>query len=750
MKKFRFLSLAAAAALLTLGACSEDKLAVDDEMNSRPNLEDPKDAVFLEVTVDLPNAGNSRSFTDNPNDDTSTSNSGVEVGQNYENSVNDVIVVLASKNNYNFIAAASVNAGDLSTTSPNFSQYKVLSKFSKTQLQNYYTTVNEDGILEDPTASVFVFCNPTIEVYNAIFGTGIGGNNGAVQGKNDWVNAAGKVTASSPIWAENNFLMSNSSIAHRLLPAKLSDWDYFTTEETAFDLSGANEAGTTQIDNSNKNGGGVNPVRVERAVARFDFRDGSEDKLDGNGMGNFTYHVYDIQEKEADAAEPVTKHVLNIQLQKMSLVNMNNDYFFLRHVSADGLLAGSQICKPETPWIYQNGILDMSKPGNFVVDADQEWKTQTIAAWGAKDKPADTKFAEHFIYPLFNDDGTIDNTNLINDRWGTSVMASVVNRGTDNNTEGWKNDHKDYKIWRYTTENTIAGIEDQCNGVSTGVVFKGWLTVEEGAAENVKDENTKDVIETIRKAHAGELKRDDPYANPILYYFGGTLYSTWTNLEKAAIEAAAPSYTWVPANIGDDGVVTKGHYELGSINRSNSVYKAVFGEGGFGEIKVSLAEYNEDTNAPTGEMKVYTITDTKAQDANSANASWHAWDKANKPSSGDLKEAFKKNVAGAGISIYQTSVDPSYGVGYYCYYYYWNRHNDNLNNGVMGPMEFATVRNNVYKLAITKVSRLGHPRISENDPNPPTPNTPDESEDVYLTVTTEVLPWVVRVNNIEF
>ena len=68
----------------------------------------------------------------------------------------------------------------------------------------------------------------------------------------------------------------------------------------------------------------------------------------------------------------------------------------------------------------------------------------------------------------------------------------------------------------------------------------------------------------------------------------------------------------------------------------------------------------------------------------------------------------------------------------------------------MGPMEFATVRNNVYKLAITKVSRLGHPRISENDPNPPTPNTPDESEDVYLTVTTEVLPWVVRVNNIEF
>ena len=60
------------------------------------------------------------------------------------------------------------------------------------------------------------------------------------------------------------------------------------------------------------------------------------------------------------------------------------------------------------------------------------------------------------------------------------------------------------------------------------------------------------------------------------------------------------------------------------------------------------------------------------------------------------------------------------------------------------------VRNNVYKLAVTKISRLGHPRISENDPDKPTPNTDDEEDNVYITVTSEILPWVVRVNNIEF
>ncbi len=65
-------------------------------------------------------------------------------------------------------------------------------------------------------------------------------------------------------------------------------------------------------------------------------------------------------------------------------------------------------------------------------------------------------------------------------------------------------------------------------------------------------------------------------------------------------------------------------------------------------------------------------------------------------------------------------------------------------------MEFAVVRNNVYKLAVTNISRLGHPRLSDNDPDPENPDNPDESSDAYLTLSVEVLPWTVRVNNIEF
>ncbi len=68
----------------------------------------------------------------------------------------------------------------------------------------------------------------------------------------------------------------------------------------------------------------------------------------------------------------------------------------------------------------------------------------------------------------------------------------------------------------------------------------------------------------------------------------------------------------------------------------------------------------------------------------------------------------------------------------------------------MGPMEFGVVRNNVYKLAVTKISRLGHPRISDNDPDPVDPDDPDEDGDAYFTVAVEVLPWTVRVNDFEF
>ena len=108
-----------------------------------------------------------------------------------------------------------------------------------------------------------------------------------------------------------------------------------------------------------------------------------------------------------------------------------------------------------------------------------------------------------------------------------------------------------------------------------------------------------------------------------------------------------------------------------------------------------------------------------------------------------------KDYADAGFTGY--SPDATDGK-YYAYYYYWNRHNDNGKNTEMGTMEFAVVRNNVYKLCVDKIARFGHPTPGGDDPDPDPvdPSDPDESINYYFTVTVKVLPWVVRVNHIEF
>lgn len=87
------------------------------------------------------------------------------------------------------------------------------------------------------------------------------------------------------------------------------------------------------------------------------------------------------------------------------------------------------------------------------------------------------------------------------------------------------------------------------------------------------------------------------------------------------------------------------------------------------------------------------------------------------------------------------------GGKYYSYYYYWIRHNNNGNNEVMDNMEFQVVRNNIYKLAVTKVADFGVPGTDKPDPS-----TPDENPDneVNFSVEVEVVNWDVRVDDIEF
>jgi hypothetical protein len=151
----------------------------------------------------------------------------------------------------------------------------------------------------------------------------------------------------------------------------------------------------------------------------------------------------------------------------------------------------------------------------------------------------------------------------------------------------------------------------------------------------------------------------------------------------------------------------------------------------------------------------------KAFDANDADvknafaaatAGGFSLDKTDETATGNTKAALQA----AGFTRYK-AVGAAGSAKYYAYYVYWNRHNDNGVSNVMGPMEFAVVRNNVYKLAVTEIKQLGHPNDPNNpgpdpdpDPDDPDPEDPNEDSSIYLKVSVKVLPWTVRKNDIKF
>ena len=671
--------------------CSEKEI-LSDVSGDGGSVVNPADGVYISVSVQLPDGGPSkRSNTVEPGD---ASNDSTESGKDYENKVSKMLIVLARNSGNGFIAAGTVDSAKDSVSLETVgSTVHATAKISKTVLANYY---GSDGRL-DPSAlnedkvNVFVVCNYTDELIN-YFKFNENGISGLGKFSTEWIDQICSVAEDNSgnpydnvsIWKKNNMLMTNASVASKKLPLNLSEWDDFSSSAKPFNLSGANVTSngeTIQNDGS---------IRVERSVARFDFKDGSA--LTGN-----RYHAVYVKNEEGS-----TTNYVDIVLNRMALVNMSNKFYYFRRVTdAEN---PPKVGYPELPWA--GGLT-----GNYVVDVDYDKKELGTT---------------HFNFPLFNtsNNKTIDET--ARGQWYTSKIKDVL--GEDKESDRTES----YKIWRYVTENTVDGINRMVNGLSTGIVFKGKMEPTDYLKNPTgKDEaNTKALKKLAYVLGFGKgdwsqeslgLSADDikdiivnekanTNTDPILYTYGGMLYLRWPSIREAAI--------------ADAKIEGTEEYDY-----TRSFYQAVFGNG-------------HHDNPQEGSEGGY------SSDKTSPDYLWHEWQKSKLDDSKLLN--FKNAATSKGITLYQSSDDDADGPGYYCYYFYWNQHNNNDNPGVMGEMEFAVVRNNVYKLAVTKIDRLGHPRLSENDPDPSDPDDPDEKGDVYITVSVEPLPWVVRENNIEF
>ncbi|MDE6451780.1 MAG: fimbria major subunit, partial [Odoribacter sp.] len=467
----------------------------------------------------------------------------------------------------------------------------------------------------------------------------------------------------------NSFLMSNVALYDAKLPQKYSDWEEFATLSKPFKLTG----GDGNIDKPT-----VDPIEVERSVARFDFKDGSPTGTPAN--------TYEIISTGASNGK------LQVELVRMSLVNMSNSFYYLKRVTTNEETGSDPI------------ICGEEDINNWVIDTDwkERHKTQKIEGEVVE------SLKNFYNFRLFDEKGNIEESTR--SAWNNHRIENVLSSSDNGNG---------YRIWRYVTENTIPGEMHQKNAISTGIVFKGLLRAVETGTGAVNEDlwkaisGTYDIKQVDGKpiGYVSTLTYKDEQGNdvtksyPILYLFNDVLYVGWNHqIHEALVDnEGSPLADAAYKSFPDEGLPeTVDAYYQKVVEESNKVPQ--------NEAALSAALVN-----------------------------------------------FRKAATKAGFTLYNASVDEgsgegdkSFGAGYYCYYYYWNRHNDNGRPGTMGKMEFAVVRNNIYKLSVDNINYLGHPRRSDNDPEPPTPDSNDEEAKVYLQVSVEVRPWTVRMNSIEF
>ena len=663
----------AGAALVLTGCQNENQLLGEDAGNSP---EASGRLFYVNAGISLPSSDGTRSATDegfpgNTDDDNQTNSDAetpdYEYGYDYENDVRTMILVFATKEENKFLAYSKVSGIDKAPTGSTTQHYTfdVITEIKYEDLKAAY----EAGLLAtSQEVNVYAFCNYTANLENLL-------KNEAKVGDASWIDWHGTVkeagsqagvtpAISNTIWANRSFLMTNYKQVSTKFPKTVEGWDEYADKENPFKVT------TDGIEDQD---GDLAPIQVERSAARFDFRDGS----DGDNTYKMITDVHEIGIPEKGDAE---LNLFSVQLTRMALVNMSKNFYYLRRVSADGKNTGALVGGRELP-----ATSSASDGAAYVVDCD--WEDKLISGDDGLgnitlEKVGEGDDSEYFNFPLYQADGSYNT-----DNWYVDNIKDVLE---NNNKDTWTN--RNYKIWRYVTENTIpGGPENQITIQSTGIVFKGRII----AGDDINEQySTKDEIATENKERyvsdkvASALSKNEK--GPILYSFDGFLYAGWEELIEGAKK--------------DD----KGGRLFTAVE---NILK-----------KLELPDFdNLETALNNGGIK---LDDTQA---------------------GQLRKMAKSE----GITVYEPEQEGDQW-GYYCYYFYWNRHNDNGKAGLMGVMEFATVRNNVYKLAVTKIEKFGHPRNKDDDPDPVEPEDPDEEPTRYIQVDVDVLPWVVRVNDITF
>ena len=437
-------------------------------------------------------------------------------------------------------------------------------------------------------------------------------------------------------------------------------------------------------------------VKIQRAMSRFDI-----DKSDQYTIFTVENGAQDPQGQEEPQPEAPMWPDVTVTFDAVALINQATVANLFKYTSTGlepiatgdaGTLTPTDDAALKAEWTayktanYLKLNFTDEAVNNYVFSPIQTKFTKPLFGDGSATKSVGTDYASMVMAGTQNEFG-----NLSYD------LLSTVTTEDETFTYPGKNNQDvplgTYRIWRYCMENTIINKDNQYHGNTTGVVFRAKMT-------SSKLTNQTKAVYAYNSVIIGDAQ-------------------------------ALKTYATSPKNEKDDA----GIYELVSI-RYNAVVKAAIEEN---KAQASGESWKfEDGFKDVNGWKV----------DNEGNIVWPSAEVA--PEGGtDYYAMLDAKLVEREFTIYRPTQEGDSNV-FYCYYPYYNRHNDNSKITTMGPMEFATVRNNVYKLRVNSVLRLGHPGKPGDDPDPDDPNDPDEEDHFYFSVACEILPWEVRINGIDF
>ena len=394
----------AGALCFALAACNNDDIAT-------VNDGDVENGVYMRFRLELPQT--TRSVTDTgAGDDYVTCDGGIEIGTDNENKVTKGVLVVLTTPDRKFIASSYVPGSD----------------GTEGDAANTYTMGLSETALRGQTGKnvlVYAFCNPTedlIEKANKF-------NSGELLTVG---NATYKISnaESMEISTGGKFLMSNAVLVTNTLPTSFAP---YKTKESAYSL------GT---------------VKVERAVARFDYKQGPSESENGV-VGSALYDVFKNQGGQT---------MVQVQLTEAALLNMSNEFYYLRRTCKQDGSGNAD---------YRNfDLCGLETTNNYVVDYDFDDK---LSYTGSED------LTGHFFYNVgkFVNNSWTSGQFASNSEWKWVKLTDITNKD-ENDVNNWQGGAADinksgYRIWRYVTENTIPSRDRQKYGISTGIVFKGHI-----------------------------------------------------------------------------------------------------------------------------------------------------------------------------------------------------------------------------------------------------------------------------------